>query len=196
LRGVFDATDEGDPAEGAKATTLKWYILSGQKAVGPVSLSDLKKMAKAGNLRPYARVRLGEIGDWVLADTIEGLGFGAESGGRQVADETGNGSKRRYPMLHKYLDISAVVLDICTGIAFIALIAFLLVGLFQAAQIKEGAGYIAALFVCLVVISVAVLALGYLAGRASIEFMRVVIDVEANTREIAGRLKTPNDAKG
>jgi len=178
----------------------QWYFRSGKEVLGPVSAAKLKSMARAGTLRPYVHIRLGKSGDWVSADTIKGLAFGdeigEEEGEEEAADETAGGGTRRYPMLHTYLDMSANVLAIGTAIGALALVAFLIAGIVRASQVTQGAGYVVVTDVAFVVLGAVVLAVWYIAGIAGIEFVRVVIDVEANTREIAGRLKTVDGVKG
>ena len=181
--------------------TQHWYCRGIDKVLGPFSSSELKSMAEGGTLRPNARVRLGDNSAWVFADTVKGLTFGpgspaSESGQESNAPDPTTDSNRRYPMLHYYLAISTRILEIGSGVGVVALVLVFIVGIVGASQVKEGGGYLLAMVLLIAVVGAVLLAVGFVAGMASIEFIRVVIDVEANTRQVAGRLKTASDSKG
>jgi hypothetical protein len=51
----------------------QWFIDSGNQPHGPLSDSQLKRFAEAGQVTPATRVRLGMQGQWVLASSVKGL---------------------------------------------------------------------------------------------------------------------------
>jgi uncharacterized protein DUF4339 len=168
------------------ATTQQWYFQSGNDVLGPISPSDLKSMAAAGTLHAHARVRLGEVGDWMAADTVKGLTFGGE---QEPEEAKATESERRYPHLQQYLFLFDSAIEIGTGLAGLALMAGIAVGLLLASQREQGGGLVVAGTLVCGSLYGALLFCAYVGGKATIEFIRVVIDVERNTRRIAARLK-------
>jgi len=96
-----------------------------------------------------------------------------------------------------YLNILGTALGIVLLLSSFALLAFLLAGISEAMQ-AQGRARILLIATVVIVFATgaAVLWLIDVFGKAAIEFVRVVIDVEGNTREIAGRLHASNDLKG
>lgn len=56
-----------------------WFVQQRDKVVGPLSVAQLKKNAAAGRIKSTTRLRLGEDGEWVLAESVKGLLPTAES---------------------------------------------------------------------------------------------------------------------
>jgi len=53
--------------------TAEWYYLDNNKPIGPVKLSDLKKLVRSMNLFPYSHVFREGLQDWVQAGGVPGL---------------------------------------------------------------------------------------------------------------------------
>ncbi|MEX2112437.1 MAG: DUF4339 domain-containing protein [Pirellulales bacterium] len=51
----------------------EWYVQHGGKQYGPMSPSNLKKLAADGKITPATQVRIGESGTWVPASKVQGL---------------------------------------------------------------------------------------------------------------------------
>lgn len=51
----------------------EWYVQHGGKQYGPMSPSNLKKLAAEGRISPVTQVRLGAEGAWVPASKVQGL---------------------------------------------------------------------------------------------------------------------------
>jgi hypothetical protein len=50
-----------------------WFVQHGGKQYGPMSPSNLKKLAADGKITPATQVRMGETGAWVSASKVQGL---------------------------------------------------------------------------------------------------------------------------
>jgi len=56
--------------------STKWYYSSSSVGqVGPLSASEMKRLALSGKIKPDTFVRKGEDGEWVLAQKIKGFVF-------------------------------------------------------------------------------------------------------------------------
>jgi hypothetical protein len=78
--------------------SVEWYCNVGGSEYGPLTASDLKRMAGTGKLEPHHRVRRGEKGEWVQASNVKGLEF-------KLAEKTppavpGKGELIQFPCPH------------------------------------------------------------------------------------------------
>src|SRR5947209_10120072 len=77
-------TRPGGPCpEGVEPMADWWYAKDGQQR-GPVTSSDLARMAQAGELKPDDLVFGGDAKDWIAASKIKGLFPAAGGGNRPV----------------------------------------------------------------------------------------------------------------
>jgi hypothetical protein len=113
----------------------------------------------------------------------------------------GAGSEGRYPSLHQYLSLSETAIELGTALVALALLVVVVGGIWtvgehkDVAQLNRGEGLaVASLFVFGLVCG-GLLFVAYVGGKAAIEFIQVVVDVEKNTRRIAARLKTSRNDK-
>jgi hypothetical protein len=120
---VSPSAPSSSDANTKAAVTQQWYVCNGDTVEGPLSSSDFKSMARAGTVRANARVRLGESGAWVLADTIVGLKgtFGSEIG----ADSKGAARWRERTTEEKTLAQLTAIKWALLGIAMMIAVIFL-----------------------------------------------------------------------
>src|SRR5436305_15283172 len=78
-------TRPGGPCpEGVEPMADWWYAKDGQQR-GPVTSSDLARMAQSGELKPEDLVFGGDAKDWIPASKIKGLFPAGGGGSRAVA---------------------------------------------------------------------------------------------------------------
>ena len=51
----------------------QWFVQHGGKVVGPLSVAAIKKNVADGRIKPTTRLRLGDNGKWVHAESVNGL---------------------------------------------------------------------------------------------------------------------------
>jgi hypothetical protein len=182
----------------------EWYYQLMGEVVGPLSSEELRQHAADGQLSRDTLVRKGEDGPWVLPDKLWNVMDGASTtfGGlaeksrrpaetsvqtsssqRRSIDDRGDENDPRYPMLEKYLALSVFALDVGILLGVIGLLLAVGWGLTEASHQKDNGAWWVATVSVLGVLGAVWLAVSYVAGRAGIEFIRVVMDVEANTRK-------------
>lgn len=101
-------------------------------------------------------------------------------------------SEMRYPFLHRYLRIGEIVAKVASALTFIWGCLFLTMGLFATGSgisaskgIFEGMGFF---FTGVIILLIAVLE--YILMMAGIQFVRVIIDIESNTRMLISTTQT------
>jgi hypothetical protein len=63
--------------------SAEWYIQKGVERIGPVSSSELKKMAAAGDISPETHIWKESLGDWTPAKAFRGL-FSSHAAQRDI----------------------------------------------------------------------------------------------------------------